>query len=157
MSNQSEQYLELFKGVDWFHACGLPILNDSVALFVGTWNAAVKEMKRKRSEIAWFEFRNRLTEQLWLKAPDRYNRWKKIYNEKYESLVNSLFEGACNNRRGFDVPVNVRGDIGHFFMELEFADIVPPSYFATRAEWYLAGRLPCGWEGKAPEGRLIVY
>jgi hypothetical protein len=36
--------------------------------------------------------------------------------------------------------------------ELEFADLVPPRFFAERAKWYLAGHFPCGWEGDFPVG-----
>jgi hypothetical protein len=52
---------------------------------------------------------------------------------------------------------SVKWDLRAACMELEYADLVPPRYFAERARWYLAGHFPCGWEGDFPEGCLIVY
>jgi hypothetical protein len=51
----------------------------------------------------------------------------------------------------------VQWDVLHLCMEAEYADVYPPGFFASQAYWYVAGRFPCGWEGKFPAGRLVVY
>jgi hypothetical protein len=51
----------------------------------------------------------------------------------------------------------VRWDILHLAMEAGFADVYPPGFFASQAYWYACGHFPCGWRGKFPQGKLIIY
>ncbi len=37
------------------------------------------------------------------------------------------------------------------------ADVYPPGFYASQAYWYASGHFPCGWRGKVPQGKLIVY
>ena len=51
----------------------------------------------------------------------------------------------------------VQWDILGVCMEAEYADIFQPGFYASQAYWYINGHFPCGWEGKFPNGKLIVY
>ena len=48
-------------------------------------------------------------------------------------------------------------DIIGVLMEAEYADVYPPGYYASQAYWYVHGHFPCGWQGKFPKGKLIIY
>jgi hypothetical protein len=51
----------------------------------------------------------------------------------------------------------IRWDILGVCMESEYADGVPPGYYASQAYWYVKGHVPCGWQGNFPNGMLIIY
>ncbi len=43
--------------------------------------------------------------------------------------------------------VAVYGDVLLACMELEYADVHPPGFFANLMYWYVEGHFPCGWDG----------
>jgi hypothetical protein len=52
----------------------------------------------------------------------------------------------------------VRFDIACVFVESEYADVYPPSFFMANAYWYVNGHFPCGWRGEfSPKGQLVIY
>ncbi|MBK8138990.1 MAG: hypothetical protein IPK52_24765 [Chloroflexi bacterium] len=59
-----------------------------------------------------------------------------------------------------DVPdellLRVKGSIVVMCVVAEYPSLRPP-FFDTLHHWYLKGHLPCGWAGKYPQGRLIVF
>lgn len=156
MYHDFSNYVTAFRDLDWFHACGKPLGSADVIKFGGTWNGAIKKAKQKQSENAWFDFWNGLSEVLSVKDRDRFNQWNE-FHKTFHPIVLELFESAKNNSKGLAPPEFIKGDLVTLFIGLKYSDIAPPKYFAERATWYLAGHLPCGWEGKPPQGQLIVY
>jgi hypothetical protein len=63
-------------------------------------------------------------------------------------------EGALNPREFLD---SICYDIGHYLLEVEYSDVVEPGYYAEQMEWYRLGHFPCGWQGKWPEGRRVIF
>ncbi|MFM0084730.1 hypothetical protein P0D72_38575, partial [Paraburkholderia sediminicola] len=51
----------------------------------------------------------------------------------------------------------VQWDVLHLGMEAEYADVLPPGFYAAQAYWYMKGHFPCGWDGDFPSGRPIVF
>ncbi len=45
------------------------------------------------------------------------------------------------------------------FIEIHAGDVAEPrcTYFRDQLGWFLAGFLPCGWEGEWPHGRMRVF
>jgi hypothetical protein len=39
-------------------------------------------------------------------------------------------------------------------MESEYADVVPPRFFAALGFYNVRGHFPCGWEGEYPPGAI---
>jgi hypothetical protein len=54
------------------------------------------------------------------------------------------------------ILTSIEWDVLHACMEMHFADFVSPGIYSRMLELYYEGHFPCGWEGKAPEGRLLV-
>lgn len=108
------------------------------------------------------ESRNVLTEQLSQLAPRRYQRWNELVEPINDVLWPMIRRKTQELIREHRLPKKlfqqaVFWDLSNAGMELEYADVVPPKYFAERVEWYLAGHFPCGWDGDFPEGCLIVF
>lgn len=63
----------------------------------------------------------------------------------------------------FETEIAV-GDYVHEFIRLLFIEIYAGdiaesrcTYFRDQLGWFLAGFLPCGWEGEWPQGRMRVF
>ena len=53
----------------------------------------------------------------------------------------------------------IHGYIRLLFIEIYAGDVAEPrcTYFRDQLGWFLAGFLPCGWEGAWPDGKLRVF
>lgn len=106
-----------------------------------------------------------------LDADERLNRQTAdASNHALDALIgyySAVGEGACAHlppgEDTFETEIAL-GDYVHRYIQLLFieiyaGDIAEPrcSYFRDKLGWFLAGLLPCGWEGKWPQGRLRVF
>ena len=163
MNDHSAKLLERFSGNDWLVNCGKPLAKDTASQKVEDWAAATKLCKSRYHENVQTESQNVLTQQLFVKARERYNKtWNQLGCETFGPMMYAMIDSkVAANKRRFKISKRVRVylmvDLCNALMELEYADIVPPKYFAERAEWYLAGHFLCGWDGDFPEGQLIVF
>lgn len=161
MTDETKLKLAQFDELDWFSKAGQP-LRDTNTKQVGSWTEAIKMCGSRDSANVRLESQNILTEKLCFEWPDRYHgKWNPLVATIKKRTEPIALERAVSSPHSPKLPKGVvdalRWDLLMIMMELEYADIVPPRFFAERAKWYLAGHFPCGWEGEFPEGRLIVY
>ena len=45
----------------------------------------------------------------------------------------------------------------HAIMLVEYAKFCPPSFYMNLFSVYELGHLPCDWDGRCPEGSLLIY
>jgi hypothetical protein len=126
-----------------------------------SWKAALKSCASRAWEDLCLEAANRYREQLRQRAPDRFVLWndvvdavkplaQQLVRTKTQALVSELALPK-------DFIDTVEWDILHVLMEAEFADVCPPGFYASQAYWYVIGHFPCGWKGRFPEGRRVVF
>jgi hypothetical protein len=143
-----------------FAQVGTPVESDSV-LTVESWKEASKRCRAREAKYAWGEALNVLSDELRPKDLSRYRLWNEIASEardKVKSLLMPQIERVSNAQKfGTFFANTVVGDFVGACIELAYADLVPPRFFAAITKWYLAGHWPCGWEGEYPEGRLIIF
>lgn len=143
----------------WFAAVGQPA--DESVILVASWAEAVRTCSSVEYEELQQEASNGYSQALSRAAPDRFNSWNRIVEEvraESDPLVSDKATAiAAENGLPQVFLDTVRWDILHVLIEAEFADILPPGFFASNAYWYVAGRFPCGWKGRFPEGKLMVY
>ncbi|WP_063571246.1 MULTISPECIES: hypothetical protein [Luteibacter] len=103
------------------------------------------------------QYRSRLAEG----DVERFRQWNEHVRELKTvtiPLVNrktrSVVEANRLPKHFVDV---VQWDILHVCMEAEYADVFQPGFFASQSYWYLNGHFPCGWTGRFPNGKLVVY
>jgi hypothetical protein len=160
MKPKTNSFLQELKSCNCFARVGHQEGDDKV-VWVSSWKEAIKKLDSKPSRFAAVESRNLLTERLCFQFKERYREWNRITLETKKVLVPivNIITGAPKKQHNLpkEFVDYVSWDLLAACMEFEYADIVPPRYFAERAKWYLAGHFPCGWEGEFPEGRLIVF
>jgi hypothetical protein len=92
---------------------------------------------------------------------DGFPEWDRVREELKPSVV-SLVERKTADvvRREGLPPVFVKTvtiDMLYLAVESEFCEVVPGGFFTANSFYYANGHFPCGWEGRFPEGRLIVF
>jgi hypothetical protein len=151
--------LEELDRADWFARVG--VKDTDAAVVVSSWGKAIEHCTSAKWENLCLEAVNRYCERLRERSKGRFNRWNEVVDEvkrATEPLVRRKVEAAVRaNHLPPEFEHAVEWDVLHVGMEAEYADIYPPGFYASQAYWYVHGHFPCGWQGKFPAGKLIVY
>ena len=128
---------------------------------LNTWDEAISACSNPEWEDIRLEAANRFREKLAKANVDRFRQWNEIVKE-IKPVVEALVERktaeiVARHSLPKEFINAVRWDILHLCMECEFADVVPPAFYAGQSYWYAKGHFPCGWDGDLPNGRPIVY
>lgn len=150
--------------IPWFVNCGKPHkTNMSFEVeSLNSWKEAEKHFSAPEWKYVTGEAQGNLTSYLSQKYPNKYQGdWNKLVKEakpKVEQIVvphiNSLISKENINPVFGDC---VKWDILHAIMELTYVKCNPPLFFLNLFEIYKFGNLPCGWNGKWPDGKLLVF
>jgi hypothetical protein len=170
--------LERIKQADWFAKVGEPAMGGARVL--SSWAEAMQVGCSFESESFTLEADNQYSERVCARDVKRFNQWNDICDEvkekmmplvrtKCEALVRqNQLEGQSwvdqrfgrRKRQALEALIDtVNWDIFHACMELEYADVYPPGFFANQVYWYSRGHFPCGAEGLSTSednvGRLV--
>jgi hypothetical protein len=108
------------------------------------------------------EASNRLTRFLSDRYRARYRQWNMVtfaVRDRVDSLRDTIWQPFAA-RRGLGPPFAdwVAWDVVHAAMEHEYRDCAGrPIFSLDLLRVYRAGHVPCGWQGKWPNGRLVVW
>ncbi len=154
-----------FKSLNWFHSVGQPLESDPSISFcrVYGWSQAVRSLMSRDSERAFICLAADIHErvQAW-KGP----HWNEtVYNPFVEwssKFVADLIETMASNKHA-SVGTNwyLRSSISsclmHRAIEMAFLPKGNKSTYAELCELILLGHMPCGWRGRWPKGKIVVY
>jgi hypothetical protein len=154
--------------LDWFACCGspdLPKLSFSVARVLDPEVAA-----DSMSSAVWADAKTHAQGELtgYLARRDYQiygTHWNKLAKETQsldETIGASVERSLLVHRLKVEWAPLILTDIGRAALELAFRKRfrLTPVFFEQLLDVYLAGRLPCGWQGdidRWPEGRLMVH
>ena len=159
LAPQTEVTLKELRNAPWFTAVGQPDVQH--AKILQSWREALTFCADRKWEDMCLDAANQLTVQLFQQHRERYKEWGKIAQDVRAVVDELLAEKVRPFIQMHHLPetlVNHVGwDISHLLMESEYADVIPPSFFAGLGFYYVKGHFPCSWEGEYPKGRLIVY
>jgi hypothetical protein len=145
--------------VEWFTRVGKKDTTRTRVL--SSWPEAIEHCGSLEWENLCLEAVNQYCARLVERSREQFNKWNDIAGElKLETIpfVKRKIEAVVREHRLPQVFENmVQWDILHVCMEAEYADVYQPGFYASQAYWYLKGHFPCGWEGRFPEGNLIIY
>jgi hypothetical protein len=151
--------LEELEKADWFSCAG--VHDTTTVKVLVSWKQAIKSCGSAGWEDLCLEAANQYRERLLERSKKRFNQWNKIVNQVKN--ITTLFVkhkiDTIVRDHGFPsvFEATVQWDILHVCMEAEYADVYPPGFYASQAYWYVKGHFPCGWEGRFPDGRLVIY
>ncbi|MCU0522657.1 MAG: hypothetical protein MUF84_18445 [Anaerolineae bacterium] len=151
--------LDQLREADWFSTVGV---NDTeTAIVVGSWDDAISLCAMDDWQDLLLEAANQYCSRLAERSPSRFGAWNDVVAQVKLATVPLVEERTSSVVAANNLPKvfvhTVQWDVLHVCMEAEYADVFPPGFFASQAYWYVKGHFPCGWDGKFPEGRIIVY
>lgn len=144
---------------DWFSHVGV---KDTIKTAVlSSWQEAIEHCGSNDWQNLCLEAANQYRERLVERSKERFRKWNEIVIEikkATQPFVQRKIAAVVQMHHLPPVFVHsVQWDILHLCMESEYADVYPPGFYASHAYWYTKGHFPCGWNGKFPDGKLIIY
>lgn len=159
MHSRTQAALNQLEQTEWFRNVGRRDTDKAIVLT--SWMEAIASCASGDWEDLTLEAANRFAEKVASRSPERFQQWNVVVEEvkaMTAPLVARKIEHVVrDNKLPPVIQSCVNWDILHLAIESEFADIVPPGFYAGQAYWYVAGHFPCGWEGPIPGGRPIIY
>jgi len=147
-------------GVEWFANVGIQDGSDT-KIVLTSWKEALKSCNSLKWENLCLEAANQYRERLAERSMKRLRKWNDLVDEIKKVSIPFVQAKIATVVKEHNLPSTFEGtvqwDILHLCMECEYADVYPPGFYASQAYWYANGRFPCGWKGKFPEGKLIIY
>ncbi|AEV69721.1 hypothetical protein [Acetivibrio clariflavus] len=160
----NSKFLNRILSIDWFNNCGNPIkqnINYTV-IYVFSWD----EAKRCYTDPVWedttLEASNALSEFLNNKYKSEFANWNKIAREGKAFLENNIVHKieAFRESNNLDKTFTdcVKWDLLGAIMEASYSKCKNrPEFFLELLKVYESGNFPCGWSGKWPDGKLIIF
>lgn len=159
MHARTQATLKQLDEVEWFRAVGQK--DTDVAIILPSWIEAIASCASVDWENLCLEAVNRYCKQLMSRDKERFNQWNAIANAvkavTIPLVTRKIEQVVKENGLPKVFEDTVQWDIVHLAMESEYADIYPPGFYASQAYWYVKGHFPCGWQGRFPDGKLIIY
>ncbi len=139
----------------WFENVGAPHPRDVLVVRAGSWRAA------RRTDKTLFKVRGPLWHKLMLQAntPRNNDRVYSIYSKSKEIFLRS--QGAWSKvqaTRNLNRAYGMLGeDVGFAAGAIWMGDLEAKQFWLNLVGFYLEGHWPCGWYGRFPRGKLIVF
>lgn len=129
------------------------------------WRLKSKFLRSIRSfdwENAYLDAQGDLTGYLHLHHNKEYNEyWNEevtIIKEKYLPPILDKIKKAIDERNySTDIIPYIRYNVVEIMMSNFYSEFYESVFFKNMLEVYLSGHLPCGWMGKYPNGKFMIF
>jgi hypothetical protein len=159
MQTKAIETLQELENVVWFSAVGSAQSKNIIS--VQSWQEAMLSCGSYEWEDLCLEAVNQFGMRVLERDASRYNQWNDVVDSVKEICIpfvkRKIQATVDQNSLPKEFEDTVQWDILHLCMEAEFSDVFPPGFYASQAYWYSKGHFPCGWQGKFPAGKLIVF
>lgn len=160
----NNEITERIKSINWFVNCGKP-LERTISFNIHYINNSVEVVslyKNTKWEDTVLEARNELTSFLHQKYINKYCEWNRLVREAKEFIkreVTPIIQEYVYSNNYDEIFINcVEWDILNVIMEYTYSECKNrPTFFLELLTIYESGNFPCGWEGKYPNGSILVF
>lgn len=159
-----KEFIERLNKIDWFSNCGKPLKNviNYEVDYVKSWTVASKMCRDVEWSNITLEANNELTAYLHKHFPEKYhNKWNKIVSEAKTHMERIVYPKIRNfqteNNLDDEFYNSVIWDVLGIVMAYAYKECKEPSFYTELLKVYESGNFPCGWKGKWPKGKLVVY
>ena len=161
-----QEFIQHLQAVPWFCRCGQASAVEW-AVSAPSINAALKSISAAKWENRVLEEKNAVTLQLRRRSIQghgrEYQEWNQLVQEFKQCYMPPLIAQwtAALEPIGLHTKA-VMDDLSFNMLVIAVLDayreLVPvPEFFIRLLTLYKLGFLPCGWKGKAVDGRFIIY
>ena len=150
---------------NWFANCGQKPLPDYPfpTKFCARSSATVK-IKGIKWENIRLDVKGDLTEYLCLNHRTTYDKYynqlvaaiKEAFYRRLETTVRPL-AAECFGKDAENVLIELRWDVMHYLIGKYYEDIFQLQLYPDLMTVYQSGHIPVGWNGKYPDGEMLIY
>lgn len=145
-----------------FQACGRAVPDElGVQLSTASWSAARDAILDPAWEALRQEVTGETTSHLFRKHPGAYHGvWNSLVDEAkghIEPIVSRAAAFIPDAESRAKILDDVRWDLLMGAMETTYARYGVPCFYRLLWKVYVAGHLPCGWQGVPQTGRPVVF
>lgn len=125
-----------------------------------------KEIEKKINSLAWenmcLERAGDFTAYLHVNHKTEFNQYwnnevRIVKSEYMPEIIDKITQALLNKDLSLDILEDMKMNIVTLFMLEFFSEYYSSDFFERMLRIYLSGHLPCGWAGKYPKGRFLIY
>lgn len=164
--NIDEDILNFIYNIPWFEKCGV---STELTLIYGYEFIELAEVKTSLLETEWDNLENDEFNNLfdWFKTSSICLDWERTVREirenempKIDNLIVKKVKIKFGNNSKL-IMDSIHYDVLMIIMKLiinkKFSSDSEPKFFNELLKVYQRGNFPCGWHGKYPHGKLLIY
>lgn len=152
--------LQRLEAASWFCKVG-KLDTENPIIVLSSWGEAMEHCQSPDWGALKLEAANRYRERLIERSKERFELWniiaKGLKSTTIPFVSRMLEEVIRKNNLPKAFQDTVQWDVLHLCMEAEYADVLPPGFYAAQGYWYTCGHFPCGWQGEFPKGTRIIF
>ncbi|MGE7942879.1 hypothetical protein ACQKNB_12405 [Lysinibacillus xylanilyticus] len=148
--------------IKFFSKCGeTSIINTHFNYkFAKNWNEVEKNCNDKWDNIK-LKARNKITSSLHENWREQYREWNNITDEANlflnEDVLPRLFQYLKDNGLNENIYESIEWDLLSSMMEYSYSPYTGVGFYTELLKIYESGHIPCGWIGKWPEGKMLIF
>lgn len=157
-----KEFIDKMLDCPWLQSCGNKDKLELDVEYLNSWKEAEKKISYSKWENLCIDRHGDLTVFLCLNHGEEYNKyWNEkvgIIKENYISIIEDKINPILlGNILSNKILNNMKWNILSLFMLEFYSEFYTSEFYEDMLKIYLAGHLPCGWSGKYPKGKFIVY
>lgn len=160
LSRETQRLIERLTESQWFSSAGQAVPSTGIVQ-VDSWGAAATFAMQKKWEKIHLDLFNDLASAVLEHYGEEHYPLDDVGDVVWAlvaPVVERQIEAAGIPPHLLEiVRVHTTSDVVLACLECEFRSIASIGLFASLANWYLQGHFPCGWQGKYPKGKLVVF
>ncbi|MEK4361502.1 hypothetical protein MKX68_03180 [Paenibacillus sp. FSL M8-0212] len=161
----NQEIIKILSNIQWFNKCGMRDYQSKTVIYTNSWVEASEHYSSQEWEETTLKARNQLTLYLYNHFLKEYLDWNTLVKEA-KIIINKMLSEQLNrtqNEFQLDDVFSecVRWDILNIIMEYSYLSKLGKSHDKFYSDQilyiYSLGHLPCGWKGKWPSGKLVIF
>ncbi|SEL10022.1 hypothetical protein [Paenibacillus sp. OK003] len=161
----NKEIINTLNQIQWFSNCGTRDYENENILYASSWSEATYYYNSQKWEETTLEARNQFTSFLHKNFIREYSDWNELIKEAKtitNDCLDEILEKTTNEFQLDSTFIDcVRWDILEIIMKHIYSRKLNRKFNGFYSDIifniYSKGHLPCGWEGKWPTGKLVIY
>ncbi|MDE1186006.1 MAG: hypothetical protein PW844_05935 [Pantoea sp.] len=155
----SQKSINRISNINWFANVGV-MQNIPDIIVENSLSEAALKLSESQWEDTTLEASNSISAFVSVNFPKLFDDWN-IVAQEARLFFDAKITSSIPSINGIDNNLLIHcvsWDITHYFIEDYYKECLRGDLFFNRlVSVYESGHLPCGWNGKWPSGKLIIY
>ncbi|MEM6527218.1 MAG: hypothetical protein AAF653_02930 [Chloroflexota bacterium] len=164
MFKRTQDAIEELNQAEWFGSIG-DELHASGLIQVTSWSAAFFHCSTDNSVNAAVEARNKIKDVINIRF-SAYKSTSERSSRKAMAEIRTMTDPIVSKKlqeisKEISFPErivrHIGWDISTIAFAVEYSDVYESAFYMAVRDIYMNGRFYCGWDGKYPQGKMIVF